>query len=74
MALVVQLAAEKICSWSVIRSWLTPATTLGMSPLPGAVRMTLAMPGARRCLPSPARSRHLPVLSIRMALRMPYWV
>lgn len=73
IALVVQEAQERICSSGLIVSWLTPCTMFGTSPLPGAVRTTLSMPG-RRCFDRPSRSRHLPVLSIRMAFSMPYAV
>lgn len=73
MALVVQEAQDRTRSSGLMVSWLTPWTMLGTSPLPGAVSTTLSMPG-RRCCDSPSRSRHLPVLSMRMASLMPWAV
>jgi hypothetical protein len=73
MALVVQEAQDRIRSSGLTVSWLTPCTMFGTSPLPGAVSTTFSMPG-RRCRDRPSRSRHLPVLSMRMASRMPYSV
>ncbi|CAM5742141.1 hypothetical protein SALBM311S_07344 [Streptomyces alboniger] len=73
IALVVQDAQDRIRSSGLMVSWLTPCTMFGTSPLPGAVSTTLSMPG-RRCSDSPSRSRHLPVLSMRMASLMPYAV
>ena len=74
MALVVQLARDRMVSLSSTMPWLTPGTMFLMSPLPGAVRIALLMPGHFRCWPRPSRSRHLPVLSTSSASLMPYWV
>ena len=74
MALVVQLAAVTILSSSVRSPLLMPYTMFLSEPLPGAVSSTRDTPGLCRCSDRPASSRQEPVLSITMALWMPWAV
>ena len=65
--MVVHDAAPIILSSSDISLWFTPYTIFFKSPLVGAVRRTLEIPFAFKCLESPSLSLEIPVLSIRIA-------
>ena len=67
---MVQDAAEIILSESVKELSLTPNTTFLISPLAGAVNMTLEAPQSK-CCERAASSLQIPVLSITIGLLIP---